>query len=152
MPTPQHHIRARVWFFLLCRIAIFGGFTYLHGLRQQSASLKLGIRLPIASFVVKSYTGMREGGIVPQQRPGCPTEAVETEDKDAAQHSQHTACFPTTVIPGGNTNTVTPRMDLKKKILTSLDLKSAFTRQNKNSVAGLALSKSVLRTSSLRFP
>lgn len=59
--------------------------------------------------------GMREGGIVPQQRPGCPTEAVETEDKDAAQHSQHTACFPTTVIPCGNTNAVTPRMDFKKK-------------------------------------
>ena len=36
-------------FFLLCRLAIFGGFTYLHGLGRQSASLKLGIRLPIVS-------------------------------------------------------------------------------------------------------
>lgn len=79
---------------LLCWIAIFGGFTYLHGLRRQSASLKLGNRLPIASFVVKSYTGMRERGIVPQQRPRCPTEAEEIEDNDGAQHSPRTAWFP----------------------------------------------------------
>lgn len=87
------------FFFLLCWIAIFGGFTHLHSLWRQSASLKLGIILPIPSFVVKSYTGMLGRGIVPK----CPTETEETEDNDAAQHSQHTACFPTTVIPCGNT-------------------------------------------------
>lgn len=45
---------------------------------------------------------MRRRGIVPQQRPGCPTEAEETEDNDAAQHSRHTAWFPTMVIPCSN--------------------------------------------------
>lgn len=142
--------------FLLCQIAIFGGFTYLHGLRWQSASLKLGITLPIAFFVVKSYTGMWRRGIVPQQRPGCPTEAEKTEENDAAQHSQHTAWFPAILVPCGNTkvrNHITWRMDKKKiKILTSLNLKSSFMRQNKNSVARPTSSKSALRTNSLRFP
>lgn len=63
-----------------------GGFTYLHSRLQDSASVKLGIRLPITSFVVKSFTvnaGKRHCTTTPT---GCPTETEEMEENNDAPH------------------------------------------------------------------